>query len=137
MNQKGTVGQVIKCLLMALLAGMVVTILGSMLTATLISGEKAEESASTIGAAVSLLLGGISASIIAAGTYNKNRAAMCFAGGGAYFLGLLCCAATLFGGVQGSVVMTLLVIAGASLCGVLLSAKKGKKTKYKLPKSLR
>ena len=137
MKQKGMAGQVIRCLLISLAMGMAVMIIGTMITAALISGEYVSESGANIGTAISLFLGAVAAAIFAAATTDKNRIWMYFAGGGAFFLGLLCCGALVFDGVRGSVLMTLMVVAGASLCGALLRVKRGKKMKYRMPKSLR
>ena len=119
---------------LGLLLGMIITLIGALITAWLIQAQKIGEDTVGLAAMVIILLGASASTAVTAGKGSSARFLMCLAGGGIYFLGLLCCGAMLFEGVKAGVVPTACVAAAGSMLVYLLGTKRGRRTNYKVPK---
>ena len=116
---------------------LVLTILGAMIVAKLVDSEVIEEAAIGYGAAVVLLAASFMSSMAAWSRIKRQRALVCMASGGIYFLMLLAMTALFFGGQYSGVGVTAILIAGGSGCAVLLGLRGGggkRGTRYKIPK---
>ncbi len=128
------VGKILITLALGLLLGMLVTLVGAAITASLIGGQKIQADATGYAAMFTILLASATAALIVSAKAQGLRIVMCLVGGGVYFLGLLCCGAALFDGVRGGVFPSFAVIVCGSMLVWLLGVKGGRKQKYKVPK---
>lgn len=134
MSRREGAAKIPVALLLGLAVGLAVTLIGAVITASLIQSRSIDEDATGLAAMVIILLGAAAASLVTAGKVPQMRLVMCLGGGGIYLLGLLCCAAVLFDGVKAGVLPSLPVIAAGSLAVYLLGMKGSRKPKYKVPK---
>lgn len=134
MSRKEGAAKIPAALALGLTVGMVITVIGAVITASLIQAQTVGDDAAGIAAMVTILFGAAGASLAAAGKVPQMRFAMCLAGGGIYLLGLLCSAAILFDGVKTGVVPSVAVILAGSLAVCLLGMKGSRRPKYKVPK---
>lgn len=122
-------------LVLGLGIGLIVTIIGALITAWLIQAQVIEEDVTGFAAMVIILLSAVAAAAVAAGKGASMHLVMCLGGGGIYFLGLLCNAAILFDGVRAGVIPSACAALGGSMLVYLLGMKGGRRKKYKIPRS--
>ena len=134
MVRKDGAGKILIALALGLLLGMLVTLTGAAVTAFLISAQKIPVDGIGDAAMLTILLASATAALIVSAKAQGLRIVMCLAGGGVYFLGLLCCGAVLFDGVRGGVFPSFAVTMCGSILIWLLGVKGGRKQKYKVPK---
>ena len=121
-------------LLIAGIIGFSVSLLVSAIGGYLIDAETVGEGSENAFVALALLMGGLSAAIIAIKRGQSNRLAMSLGGAGAYFLVLLCCSVLAFDGIRSGVGVTVLMVLGSALIVWIFGLKGNKKAKYRLPK---
>ena len=105
---------------------LVITILGALLCAGLISGEKIAESSIGYCSMVIILLSSIFGSLVAVMKIKHRRVYVCVLSGVIYFGSLLAATALFFGGQYQGMGVTGLLIAGGCMVTVLLGLKKEK-----------
>ena len=133
LRKEGT-GKIPAALAFAVVAGLAVTVIGAVISASLIHAQTISEGAAGIAAMITILFGAMISSVVAAGKVPGMRFIMCLAGGAAYFLALVCCAAIVFDGVKAGSIPSLAVAAAGSMVVYLLGMRGGRKPKYKVPK---
>lgn len=132
-KKKGT-AKISAALGLGLMSGLIVTIIGALITAWLIQGQVIGEDTTGLVAMVIILLSAAVAAAVTAGKGTNARLLMCFAGGGVYFLALLCIAAMVFDGIRGGVIPSACITAAGSILVYLLGMKSGRNRKYRVPR---
>lgn len=99
----------------------------------LIAGERVGETLLAPAAVVTVLLATFAGAWTAAQKVAVRRLIVCLAGGGIYFLSLLCCNALFFDGTYQGILPALLTVLGASLVtGLLGLHQKNRKFKGRI-----
>lgn len=111
------------------LFAMVWTILGALSVAKLIDSEVIPETAVGYGSGLILLTASLGAALVSFSRIKHQRALVCMAAGGIYFLMLLAVTALFFGGQYTGIGVTALLIAAGSGTAVLMgmSGRGGKR----------
>lgn len=110
------------------------TILGAMITGKLMDIEIMKETDIGYASVVILMTASFGSAMVSCGKIKRQRALVCAASGGIYFLMLLCVTALLFGGQYSGVWVTLiLILAGSGAAMALGGYSRGRKParKYK------
>ena len=105
---------------------MLVTVVGSMLVAWLVSRESMPESAMGYGAMAILLIASALGAWLTAKRVKHRRLLVCALTGGVYYLCLLACTALFFGGQYSGMGVTALVVLAGCLSVGLMGLKGGK-----------
>lgn len=134
MIRKEGTGKIPTALVFAIVAGLAVTVLGTVIAASLIHAQTIGEDAAGVAAMITILFGAMISSVVAAEKVREMRFVMCLSGGVVYYLTLICCAAIVFDGVKSGIFASLAVAAAGSMVVYLLGMKGGRKPKYKVPK---
>lgn len=110
---------------MGALFAVIWTILGAVIVGKLVDSETIPESAIGYGSAVILLTASFGAAMVAFGRIKRQRALVCMAAGGIYFLLLLSVTALFFGGQYTGMGVTALLILAGSGTALLLGLNGG------------
>lgn len=103
-----------------LACSMIITIVGTVITAYLVLSEKIGENAIGYSAIVILLLASAAGAWLTAGLIKRRWMVICVGAGGIYYLTLLAITALFFGGqYQGMGVTALVVLGGCGAVGLL------------------
>jgi putative membrane protein (TIGR04086 family) len=118
LKKKGNLSGIPVGLGMGLLTGIIVTLVGSMVIASLIAAEKMEMRQMFYGVAVVVLLSAFVGSLAAAALAGEKRLLICAISGCVYFVTMLCVSALVFDGIYENVWSTgLLILAGSMAAG--------------------
>lgn len=112
------------------------TLVGSALTAWLISGEKMAQTSVGYASLIILLMSAVLGAAVSWGRIRHRRMLVCLLSGTIYFLTLLCVTALFFGGQYQGIGVTALAVLGGSL-GYGLLGLRGKKSGYSRRRKIR
>ena len=127
--QKGL--SVPKALALGLLAGWGITLGFSVVIACLISSGASGENMMGPLSVAALIVSSVVVSWIVSNSMENRKLLYCLAGGGVYFVSLLCANVGFYGGTYTGIIYTLLAVMGASLIvGLITSRKRRSKIRY-------
>jgi len=119
------------------MVGWMVTILSAVIGASLIHGEMIQQESSGFVAMIALFLGSVTSTLTVAVKMPEKRLLMCLLGGSTYYLSLICCALLLFDGLKGGFAPSAAIVISGLFLAYVTGTKRGRKSKYKIPKSPR
>lgn len=133
MKQKGngTVSLMTSGLALGTMVSIVITLIGAVVSAAMISSETIPEGSTGYCALAVLLISAITGAIAGAGKVKEKRLYVCGMIGVIYFLILLATTALFFGGQYEGVGVTALVIFGGNLGACLLGMRGNKRPKLR------
>lgn len=111
---------------LGLITGLVVIVLIVVITAVMIAGERIGEEKSIYGAMGAILLGTFAGTFFAAAKTKEKRFIVSIATGAALYIVLLCINAVFFEGMFENMIVTFLLVMGASTAAGLVNTKKNK-----------
>lgn len=115
------------------LSGLLLTIIGAAITATIVHRNLAPELALGYGSMITLLMSACLGAIISWKCVRRRKLLLCGLTGGGYYAGLLAITALFFGGqYRGMGVTALLVLAGAGCPAIMSGRKRGGKMRKRL-----
>ena len=116
-----------------------ITILGAVVTAILITGENIGEQNAVYGAAFSLMIGSFAGALIASWIAGEKRMIVSISSGTVFLALLLCVTALFFEGMYENIWLTALLVMGCSAAAGLVGLRKkstsfrGRKYRVKIP----
>ena len=120
-----------KALAFGLLAGWGITIVFSIVITFLISGGTSGETMMGPLSVATLIVSSVITSWIASNSVENRKLLYGLAGGGAYFVSLLCVNAVFYGGTSTGMAYAFLGVMGASvIVGLITSGKRKSRTRY-------
>lgn len=112
-----------------LLISIVITLVGSAITAYLIHSENIPQEGMGYGVIITLLLSTVAGAWVAVSRIQRQRLQMCMISGLCYYLTLLAMTALFFGGQYSGMGITALVVLGGCGTVIILGAGGGKRRK--------